>query len=98
MKCVAVEFLEVRFRAALYVGLVLPLAGSLASGQTSLIMASGTASRGTSTSLNLSLANSGTPSAAVGWTLSYPPADVAAVSVGTGPAASAAGKKVECVS
>jgi hypothetical protein len=46
--------------------------------------------------LNLSLSDSGVPPAGLEWTLTYSAADLAAVNVTPGPAATAAGKTVSC--
>jgi cohesin domain-containing protein len=75
---------------------VLLVAGA-AHGQSKLTLASGSAARGGSVSLELSLENSseGGPSA-LQWTLSYPSKDIASMSVTPGPSLAAASKSLSC--
>lgn len=68
-------------------------------GQTVISLGSGTASKGGSVALSLSLANgSGLQSGALEWALSYSSSDIASVSVAAGASLSAAGKSLSCSS
>ena len=59
-------------------------------------LGSGSATRGGSVSLNLSLNTSGSAPAGVQWTASYPASDVASVNATAGAALTAAGKSLTC--
>jgi hypothetical protein len=71
------------------------LSGSFAFSQTTLNVASGSAVQGGSVPLNVSLTASISP-AALQWTVSYAPGDVASVSIAAGAALTAAGKTITC--
>ena len=67
--------------------------------QSSLTLASSTATAGSTVPLNLSLSSpTGGEPAALQWTLSYPTASVTGVSVAAGASVTAAGKSVSCAS
>jgi hypothetical protein len=71
--------------------------GNAASAQSSLTLSSATATAGSSVALPLSLVSTpGSEPAALQWTLEYPSASVASVSVTPGEAALAADKSVSC--
>src|SRR5579862_46218 len=76
--------------------IVVLAAAACALGQSTLTLSSATAPAGTMANLNLSLSDSGVPPAGLEWTLTYSAADLAAVNVTPGPAATAAGKTVSC--
>jgi hypothetical protein len=61
-------------------------------------LASGSASRGGTAALNLSLASASPAPAGLQWTMTYSAADITAVNVQAGPAAQSAGKSVMCAS
>ena len=66
-------------------------------GQVSLALSSGSASLSGAASLNLNIAAApGSEPAGIQWSLTYPPGDVASVSVVAGPALTANGKSVYC--
>ncbi len=67
--------------------------------QSSLTLSSATAAPGSSVALNLTLASpSGSEPAAIQWTLDYPAASVAGLSVSAGSAATSAEKSIACAS
>jgi len=74
------------------------LAGHVSFGQTdSLTLSSGSAASNGTVSLNLNLASpTGNEPVDVQWTLTYPQSSVNAISVTAGPAATAAGKALNC--
>jgi len=65
-------------------------------GTPSLSLQGGTAARGGSIGLNLSIDTASASIAGVQWDFLFNPADIASVSVSAGPAAAAAGKSVAC--
>jgi hypothetical protein len=71
------------------------LAGSSASAQT-LSLASGSAVKGGSISLNLSLNAGASTPAGLQWTLSYPSSEITSFSMAAGPVLAAAGKSLSC--
>jgi uncharacterized protein (TIGR03437 family) len=83
------------YRTLLSLAALLAISSS-AYGQTTLSLGSGSATRGGSVSLNLSLNTSGSAPAGVQWTVSYPASDVASVSATAGAALTAAGKSLSC--
>ena len=73
------------------------LLGQFASAQApSLSLASGSALKGTSLSLNLSLSAATNAPASLQWTVSYPPAAVSSVSIAAGSALTSAGDTLTC--
>src|SRR5271156_268407 len=67
------------------------------SGPDSLALSSGTAGSNGVVALNLSLTSpAGSQPTAIQWTLTYPPANVASISVNSGSAITAAGKSLNC--
>ncbi len=79
--------------------LLLPvlLSGSSVFAQSpALSLASGSAIKGGSLSLNLSLTSGTSAPAGLEWTLSYPVNDIISLSVSSGPALAAAGKTLNC--
>src|SRR5690348_9244117 len=83
------------YRTTLSLAALLVISSS-AYGQTTLSLGSGSATRGGSVSLNLSLNTSGSAPAGVQWTASYPASDVASVNATAGAALTAAGKSLTC--
>ncbi len=85
-------------RGVCFMTLMLGAVVSVASAQqVSLSLPAGSTTPGGSLTLNLALTNSGgSQPAGVQWTLSYPSADIASVSVAAGSAATAAAKTVAC--
>jgi len=68
-----------------------------ATGQTSLVLSSGSATPGGTASLSLSLANSGgTQPAGLQWTLNYPTSCISGITVTAGPASTTAAKTIYC--
>src|ERR1700693_2178714 len=79
------------------VSLILARAAFGQSGPDSLALSSGTAVSNGRVALSLSLSSpAGSETSAVEWTLTYPPANVASISVSPGAAATAAGKTLNC--
>jgi hypothetical protein len=63
----------------------------------SLALSSGTIELNRSVSLDLTLTSSGDGPAGLQWMLSYAPVDVSSVSIAAGPALTAAGKTLNCI-
>jgi hypothetical protein len=81
----------------LLISAIVLLFSDAALAESSLTLSSTTATAGSSVTLDLSLASpSGSEPAALQWTLDYPAAGVARISVTAGLAATAAGKSISC--
>src|SRR6516165_4626694 len=78
--------------------LAVVLSGSCAYGQSPVLsLASGSAVKGGSVSLNLSLNAGANAPAGLQWTISYTPTDITSLSAIAGPALTTAGKMLNCV-
>ena len=65
--------------------------------QSTLTLASGTATAGSTVALNLSLSSpAGSEPAALQWVLTYPSASIASISVAPGTSTTTAGKSISC--
>src|SRR5690349_14749506 len=71
------------------------LSSNMLRAQSSLSLSSATGSPGTAVTLGLTLSGAASP-AGMQWTFSYPAASVSSFVVSAGPAATAAGKTVQC--